>query len=60
MTYINLKTNYGVETVDQLDPKDFDTKKEFRIELNRLINEYHIAGMNVYRSSRCDKMWRDK
>ena len=57
MTYLNIKSHYGVETVDQLDKKDFSSFKAFRIELNRLINEYHLSGMNVYKSTRCDKTW---
>ena len=57
MKYFNIKSHYGVETVDCLDPKDFDSSKEFRTELKRLKNEYHIAGMNVYISQRCDKSW---
>lgn len=50
--YINLKTNYGVETVDQLERKDFETYREFKAELNRLITEYRLAGMSVYISQR--------
>ena len=57
MKYLNMKTDYGVETVDELDRKDFKTFREFRQELIRLINEYRIAGMNVYTSQRCDKTW---
>jgi len=52
MKYLNMKTNYGVETVDQLDPKDFKTFREFRQELRRLISEYRLAGMAVYSSQR--------
>jgi hypothetical protein len=50
--YLNLKTNYGIETVDQLDSKDFNSLKEFKAELKRLLNEYHISGMQVYLSQR--------
>lgn len=50
--YLNLKTNCGIETIDELDSNDFKTFKEFKIELKRLINEYHISGMNVYSSQR--------
>lgn len=50
--YLNLKTNYGIETIDQLDSNDFKTFKEFKIELKRLINSYYKAGMNVYSSQR--------
>lgn len=57
MKYFNIKSNYGVETVDCLDPNDFNSGKEFRTELKRLKNEYHIAGINVYISQRCDKTW---
>ena len=58
MKYLNLKTVYGVETVDELNIKDFKTRKEFIIELKRLQNEYRISGMAVYISSRCSKDWR--
>jgi len=58
MKFLNLKTSYGVETVDQLDPNDFENFKAFRLELNRLVSEYHLAGMPVYVSSRCDKTWK--
>lgn len=50
--YLNMKTSYGVETVDSLDTSDFATNKEFRAELRRLISEYHLCGMNVYSSQR--------
>lgn len=58
MKYINMKTNHGVETVDQLDPEDFETMKAFRSEVRRLLYEYRLSGMNVYTSSRCDKTWK--
>lgn len=57
MKYLNIKTIYGVETVDELNPKDFETFKEFRAELKRLVKEYHIANMDVYISQRCCKEW---
>ena len=57
MKYLNIKTNLGVETVDQLDCKDFKTFKEFKIELKRLISEYHLANIPVYVSTRPDKTW---
>lgn len=53
--YLNLKTNYGTETVDSLSQKDFNTFKEFRKELRRLVSEYRLAGMNVYISQRSVK-----
>ena len=60
MKYYNYKTGYGVETVDQIDQKDFIWYKEYRQELRRLLGEYHLAGMNVYISSRSSKDWREK
>jgi len=53
--YLNLKTNFGIETVDSLNEKEFCTYKEFRKEVQRLKNEYHLAGMNVYTSQRSTK-----
>jgi len=50
--YLNIKTSQGVETVDQLNRNDFNNSKEFRKEIKRLVNEYRIAGMNVYVSQR--------
>jgi hypothetical protein len=57
MKYLNLRSQYGVETVGELNPKDFKSYKDFKIELQRLVNEYHLAGMAVYASSRPDKTW---
>ena len=54
-TYFNLKTVYGTETIDQLSAKDFKTLKEYSQERKRLLNEYHIAGFNVYLSQRAAK-----
>jgi len=58
MRYLNIKSQYGVETVDELNQKDFKNYREFKQELRRLLNEYQLAGMNVYSSTRCDKSWK--
>ena len=58
--YLNMRSNYGVETVDELSTEDFETKKAFRAEINRLVSEYHLAGMGVYISVRCTKDWKNK
>ena len=60
MKYFNMKSNWGVETIDQLDPKDYKTGKEFRAELRRLTYEYQISGNPVYVSSRCTKEWSEQ
>ena len=59
MKYYNYKTGYGIETVDQIDQKDFIWYKEYRQELRRLLNEYRSSGMDVYISSRSTKDWRE-
>lgn len=59
MKYLNIKTSYGVETVDELDRNNFDSYKEFRKELRRLVSEYHLCGMGVYVSQRACKEWND-
>jgi len=52
MKYFNMKTNYGVETVDYLCASDFSTYSEYKKELLRLVNEYRLCGMNVYLSQK--------
>ena len=58
--YLNLKTNYGVETIDELNSNDFETLKAFRLELKRLVSENHSAGLLVYVSQKADKSWKKK
>lgn len=57
--YFNLKTVYGIETIDEINQKDFKTYKEFRTEVRRLINEYYLCNMNVYISQRSTREWRE-
>jgi len=59
MTYLNLKTCHGTETVDEISRRDFVTYREYRSEVRRLISEYHMAGMPVYSSSRCCRDWKN-
>lgn len=58
--YFNIKSVYGVETVEELNRNDFNSYKDFRKELNKLKTEYIISGMNVYVSQRSDKTWNTK
>ena len=58
--YFNLKIDNVVETIDELDSSDFKTLKEFKIALKNLISEYRIAKMDVYRSQRCTKDWKNR
>jgi len=59
-SYFNIKTSFGIETIDELSTNDFPTFKEFRIERKRLISEYNIANMYPYISQRCTKDWKNK
>lgn len=61
MTYLNIKTSQGVETIDQINQFDFIFYKDYRIELKRLINEYKMASNyynGLYTSKRCAKAWK--
>ena len=58
MRYFNLKTNDGIETVDELNPNDFKNYSYFKKQLKRLVKEYHMSGMPVYTSRRSTKEWK--
>ena len=58
--YLNMKTSNGVETVDEFSREVGQDPKEFRKYVSRMVSEYHLAGMGVYRSSRCTKDWSNK
>ena len=58
--YLNMKGNYGVETVDEFTREETQTSKEFRIYVSKMVSEYHLAGMGVYKSSRCTNEWKQK
>lgn len=59
MVYLNMKTNFGTETVDEFEREEGQTPKEFRQYVNQMVKEYHLSGMNVYKSSRCTNEWRN-
>lgn len=52
MVYINMKSSYGVETVDE-----FETMKEARA----MVREYNLGDSynHYYTSSRSTKEWRE-
>lgn len=58
--YLNLKTSRGRETVDEFTRDENQTPKEFRSYVNQMIREYHIAGIPVYKSSRCCGNWKER
>lgn len=53
MKYINMKSSYGIETVDQ-----FETYKEAKL----MVQEYRISdpSNHYYISSRSTKEWRSQ
>lgn len=61
MAYLNWRGANGIlETIDELNPKDFSDWRAFRIEKFRLLGEYSMAGMGgAYWSSRPCKGWKD-
>jgi len=58
--FLNMRTSQGVETVDEFTREENQTPKEFRLYVNQMVKEYQIAGMNVYKSSRCTNDWKTK
>lgn len=58
--YLNMKGSYGIETVDEFTREENQSPKEFRQYVSKMISEYHLAGMGVYRSSRCTNDWKQK
>ena len=60
--YLNLKSQYGVETVDQFTQGEDAPKeaKEFRKYVNEMLRNYRESGMHVYKSQRCTKDWKNK
>lgn len=58
--YLNVKGNYGVETVDEFTKEENQSSKEFRAYVSKMVSEYQLSGQNVYRSSRCTKDWKNK
>jgi hypothetical protein len=53
--YINIKTQYGVETWESLNISDYNNLKEFRSEVKNIIKNYNLMGYNVYESQRESK-----
>lgn len=55
--YLNIKTSQGTETVDEFTKEEGQTLSDFRKYVNKMVKEYQIAGMNVYKSQRKCKDW---
>lgn len=59
--YIQYKSSFGLETVDELDSKDFKGLGDFYKELHRLTREYRLAYHTgtIYTSQRACKAWNE-
>lgn len=58
--FLNMKTNFGTETVDEFTQEEGQTIKKFRLYVNQMVKEYHLTGQHVYKSSRCTNDWKNK
>jgi hypothetical protein len=58
--YLNMKTSYGIETVDEFSPEPGQRLRDFYRYVREMVSEYRMSGMNVYQSSRCTAEWRRK
>lgn len=58
--YLNMRTSHGVETIDEFTREVNQTPKDFKVYVNKMVTEYRLAGMNVYKSNRSTKEWRNK
>ena len=50
--YLNIKTQYGVETWETVNRNDFNTYKEFINEIKNIKDNYLLMGYNLYTSQR--------
>ena len=60
--YLNMRTVYGVETVDQFTQGEDAPQnwKEFIKYVNEMVKNYREGSMQVYKSQRAAKDWKNK
>ena len=58
MVYLNMRTNYGRETVDEFEQEQGQSWRDFRKYVREMVREYHIAGIPVYESRRPCANWK--
>lgn len=56
--FFNLRTSKGRETVDEFERLPGQSTRDFLKYVREMSGEYRLAGMNVYRSSRCCANWK--
>jgi hypothetical protein len=57
-TFLNMKSSQGRETVDEFEKQEGQSVREYLAYAREMVKEYQIAGMDVYRSSRCCANWK--
>jgi hypothetical protein len=57
--YINIKTDYGIQTIDEIRLQEFKTRIDYIKEYKRLLNEYRLNGLNAWLSLRACKNWSE-
>lgn len=60
MKYFNVKRDWGIETIDEIDESEFSTRKAYLEEVRNRLECYRSIGENVYLSQRCTKGWRNR
>ena len=55
--YLNWRGPEGRETVDEFTKEAGQSVKDFLSYVRKMTQEYAMAGMHVYPSSRCCKSW---
>ena len=50
--YLNIKTQYGVETWETVNRNEFNSYKEFVNEIINIKKNYSLMGYNLYTSQR--------
>ena len=56
--FLNMKSSQGRETVDEFERAPQQPMREYLAYVREMVREYHMAGMDVYRSSRCCANWK--
>lgn len=59
MPYVNVKTVYGVETIDSIFRHEFKTRKDYLKDKRQRLADHRSTGMNAYYSQRATKEWRE-
>jgi len=50
--YLNIKTKHGVETLETINRKDFQTYSDFVQEIKNLKHNYALMGYRLYTSQK--------